>query len=218
MTLRQQAILAVALILIGLTGNRAVAEPIISGKPASQWIEQLGDSDDNYKFYAANALAKCGPPCSDALPALRNQLENTAIHPRTRVAIADSILKISPAPEPDVISTLIDIIQEELQVHRSVPGLYLQALGEAGARAEGAVPLLQSLCSHWAGSVQYAAGEALWRIQGRRCHESRSEGGTGEFKPGFVQVPTPAPVPRSRCRPCETEQPDGSCRQWRACY
>ena len=45
----------------------------------------------------------------------------------------------------------------------------------------------------------------------------RAGPGIGDFKPGFVQVPTPAPAPQSHCRPCETEQPDGSCKQWRAC-
>lgn len=41
--------------------------------------------------------------------------------------------------------------------------------------------------------------------------------GIGDFKSEFVQVPTPT-VPQSHCRPCEREQPDGSCKQWRACY
>ncbi len=170
MILPKQAILAAAFFSIGFSDVSAFAEPIIRGKAPSQWIEQLEDSDDHTKLYAADALSTCGASCSTALPILRKQLDNAAIQSFARVAIAKSILKISSSSEPDVISTLVDIIEKELQEHRSVSGLYLEALGEAGPRAETAVPLLQSLCSHWSGSVQYAAGKALWKIQGRRCH------------------------------------------------
>ena len=170
MILRRQAIFAAALVLIGVTDKAAFGEPIIRGKPASQWIEQLNDVDPHTKLYAAEALGTCGAPCSAALPTLKEQLGDSTTPSFARVAIAKSIIKISPEPESDVISTLVDIIEDEWQARGSVPGPYLEALGEAGSRAESAVPLLQKLCSRWAGSVQMAAGNALWKIQGRRCH------------------------------------------------
>jgi HEAT repeat protein len=159
------AILGISLVL-GFVYNVPLGAQMLSGKPLAQWIAQLDDLAPPQRLMAAYQLAGCGPSCSQALKALQRKLDDR--DESVRIGVARAIVNIdATGPEERAIDVLTDAVRNGLsQRGGTVSTQAIRGLGDAGPRAQRAIPLLQQATHHWAGSVQSEARRALAKIQG----------------------------------------------------
>lgn len=115
-------------------------------------------------YWAATKLGQVGPPAEEALPALRALLADP--DPKLRLAVAEALWRIDPQQTERVVPVLTGLLKRVLtdEVLVSPRERIPELLGDIGAPAKAATPLLQICLEDEAEAVRTAAAEALQKI------------------------------------------------------
>lgn len=150
--MKKLALLGLALLVIG-----CARAPVHKGKPASQWMEQLGDPDPAVRRQAARSLAAL--EAKEAVPGLITALKDK--DQGVRADAAEALWSIGP-PAKDAVPDLIAALKDRSpDVRYNAAG----ALGEIGAGAKDAVPALNACLKDRGPNVPDAARKALEKIR-----------------------------------------------------
>jgi len=163
---RREGVLLAIILSVGFYAGSLRAQ-ILGNKPLAQWIAQLDDLAPSQRLMATYQLAECGPECSRALPALQRKLDDR--DESVRIGAARALLAIDTTGREDrAIDLLMEAVTRALSQRGGIPSVQaIRGLGDAGPRAQRAIPVLQQASHHWAGSVQSEAKRALIKIQGQ---------------------------------------------------
>jgi HEAT repeat protein len=150
--MKKLALLGLAVLVVG-----CARAPLHKGKPASHWMEQLGDPDPAVRRQAANSLAAL--EAKEAVPGLITALKDKDTG--VRASAAEALWSIGPEAKeavPDLIAALKD---KSPEVRLNAAG----ALGEIGAEAKDAVPALNACLKDRDKDVHDEARKALEKIR-----------------------------------------------------
>lgn len=150
-------LLCVAILSTGCTRNKEV---IYQGKPLSEWIRMLEDTDPVTRLSAIHAVGKIGPEAKAAVPALIETIRQTRNHDR-KMLLACNVALLAMGKElvPYMIALLKD---DEWEMRRGAAWI----LGKAGPYAEDAVPALTKALEDPNPAVGTEAARSLKKIQG----------------------------------------------------
>jgi HEAT repeat protein len=114
----------------------------------------------SWVMLAAQILGRIGDKARVALPQLEQLLQSPNI--RVRVRVAGAIWKLDQ--RTNVLSVLLEALQDE-SIHRgSVKKYAAEALGEMGPAAKDAVSLLKAMLTDRQSGLRQAAAEALDKL------------------------------------------------------
>jgi HEAT repeat protein len=122
-------------------------------------IEALGDPELPVRLNSAKALGGLGEKAGPAADALTAQLAQR--DPAYRVAVIDALGRIGPAAAPGATPVLVETVESGPVEQRLAA---LRALGEFGAKAQGAGSSVCALASHSTPEIRAAALRAASRI------------------------------------------------------
>lgn len=111
--------------------------------PIPAFVAALDDEDESVRQYAAHALGAWGPAAGAAVPKLLGVLKSE--DGRARLAAASAIWRMDSAQCPKLVPVLMELVGKPDQVNESANGARL--LGEMGASAAAAVPLLKRVAA-----------------------------------------------------------------------
>jgi HEAT repeat protein len=135
------------------------------GPEASAAVDELiaclGSETEHVVTSAAGALGRIGPNAKAALPTLIVRLESSD-DAHTRACVARALWQIDRwESSPGILQDLLAEGSNSMALSEGS-----KALGEMGAAAKAAVPLLRPLLMHGDSYVREAAAKALRQIEG----------------------------------------------------
>jgi HEAT repeat protein len=152
-------VLLVCMAIVSIGCNRK-EEAVYQGKPLSQWMKLLEDTNPITRLAAIHAVGKIGPDASAAIPVLVDTIRQTRNHDRRiLVACNNALLEMGQEIVPYIIPLLKD---DDWEMRRG--GAWL--LGKVGPDAKDAVPALTEALNDTNAAVRMKAAEAIKKIVG----------------------------------------------------
>jgi hypothetical protein len=150
------------LVLVGAASGadeRDLREPSFDGKPLRHWLDALKDPRPAVRRQAAQALAAIFPAAKEAVPSLLAALKDSEVSVRGEAAAA--LVKIDPRHIAEAQPSLIAALKDKDPEVRCTAA---QGLGQVGAPARSAVPLLQATLKDTNRQVRREAAISLAEI------------------------------------------------------
>ncbi len=137
----------------------AAKEPVAHGKPLQFWIDALKDSEALVREEAVLVLIDFGPAAKNAVPALTPLLKDASVPLRVKAATA--LVRIDPRQAKNAVPVLCEALKIGTPAERVQT---VQLLGQLGADAGDACPMLVEAMNDPDASLRSAARGALTRI------------------------------------------------------
>lgn len=122
-------------------------------------IQALSDEDFTVRHYASEALGKFGPVAEEAIPELRKTLNDEDFE--KRITAASAIILITPEADDAILTLMNEAGSNESWYAR---WKVVTGLGDAGANAYNALPVLRQLLNDEDGRVGVGAALAIAKI------------------------------------------------------
>jgi len=133
---------------------------IYQGKPVSEWVKILNDTNPGTKLEAVTAIREIGPGAREAVPDLIEIIRTSRNHDKKLlVAASNALLAMGKEIVPDMISLLKD---DNWEMRRGSAW----TLGKLGPDARDAVPALTEALNDPNVNVRTKASWALKKIKG----------------------------------------------------
>ena len=150
-------LVCIAVVSIGCNWKE---EAVYQGKPLSEWMKLLEDTNPITRLAAIHAVGKMGPDARAAIPVLVETIRQTRNHDRRiLVACNNALLEMGQEIVPYIIPLLKD---DDWEMRRGAAG----TLGMLGPEAKDAVPALTKALNDPNPAVRMKAEEALKKIKG----------------------------------------------------
>jgi len=163
-----------AILSIGCTKKEEV---VYQGKPLSEWMKMLEDTNPSTKSSAINAVGKIGPEAREAIPLLVETIRQTRNHDKRILHACNyALLAMGKEIVPSMISLLKD---DDWEMRRGAAWI----LGKVGPEAKDAVPALTEALNDSNPAVRTNAAEALKKVKGGNAESVNTNSGESASKP-----------------------------------